>query len=117
VLREQIVLLAVSSSQFFVSQVKQVFEGRIKMVVRLLTDCLCVVSICTLLWGVSPLFADCDCVGPPLTEACETYQDTEGKCTSDGANKPCMEGRSECTCRTKQQSLLHSCVCRRSGSI
>jgi hypothetical protein len=86
------------------------------MLARFFSNCLCVFSIYVLLWGVSPIFADCDCMGGSHLVACSDYQDVEGACSAEvNKKKKCMSNDNACTCRTKTQSGVKSCICRKDG--
>jgi hypothetical protein len=71
------------------------------MLVRIFVDCLCVLSICIILWGISPAFvvADCRCDSP--TYVCSDHEDSLGNCVTSVTGKLCkVPVNPDCICRT-----------------
>jgi hypothetical protein len=84
------------------------------MLERFLANCICVVSLSTLLWGVSPLFAGDTCIINGCAsgdQTCLNVQDPEGECPT--SLTPCVGlFTSNCQCKTVTINIAKHCRCR-----
>jgi hypothetical protein len=85
------------------------------MLERFLANCLCVISLCTLLWGVSPLFADGSCAVLWCSSGdstCSGDQDNDGYCLSSPPVTCLGFFNGTCKCTTVTNSNKSFCACR-----
>jgi hypothetical protein len=80
------------------------------MLVRFFANCVCVISLCVILWGASPIFAGCLC---DLSDkyACDAHEDAEGNCLEEAKGKQCSTKDLTCTCASVTIRQVKGCRC------